>query len=76
MGAHRHGKRGHLPTPGKVAKCVVLEFEGEREDAVRVPQVWDWEANANCPQILPYTRIQIRGKIVADSGHLDTKNCI
>jgi len=24
-------------------------------DAGRVPQIWDWEGNANCLQILPYT---------------------
>jgi len=25
------------------------------------PSDWDWEANANCPQILPYAQ-EIRGK--------------
>jgi len=38
-----------------------LYFRGERGDAGRVTQIWDWEVNANCPQILSYTQ-EIRGK--------------
>ena len=36
-------------------------FEGKRGDAGRVPQIWDWETNDNCPQILRYIQ-DIGGK--------------
>jgi len=36
-------------------------FEGERVDTRRLTQILDWEANANCLQILLYTQ-EIRDK--------------
>jgi len=39
----------------RVCKCCVSSIPG------RVLQIWNWKANANCPQILPYTQ-EIRGK--------------
>jgi len=51
-------------------------FEGERWNAGHVPQICDWEANTNCPQILSHRPTQeIKGKIVATTGHLEVKSC-
>jgi len=53
---------------------VVLVFWRRTRGRQTRPQIWDLEANANCPQILLHTQ-EIRGKIVAASGHLEVKNC-
>ena len=46
------------PTISFLYTCVLLYsyFAGKRGDAGRVPQIWDRETNASCPQILTYTQ--------------------
>ena len=46
------------PTISFLYTCVLLYsyYEGKRGDAGRVPQIWDRETNASCPQILTYTQ--------------------
>jgi len=46
--------------------CCCTRILKENEGRRRRPQIWDWKANVNFPQILPYTQ-EIIGKIVASS---------
>ena len=63
-----------LYTVKELCDCCTRILKENEGDAGRVPQIWDWEANANCPHFTIYTGHQGQKSYRAASGQNCTKD--